>query len=353
MNELLINSTEELKKYLSVVENFTFDALKSSIRLAQNRYIKKILGPTLFDLILNEFQSGEGEGEGEGEILIPLEKRTELLEYVNHSLAFLAFYNYVDINQLNISDSGIYVTESDHQKRPYRYQVEALKNNLLDSAYNNIELLFEFLQKNITVFETWKESDLFLKHSKLICFSAETFQKGYNINNQRLTYLGYLAKVEYVEDMIVSNMLCDYYDELLNKLHKIEKVNDSYPSLSALELKVVDALQKAIAKLAVGHGIHEFSVEQNVFGVIQQNVEDRSGSESYRPANNQSKEIISGNMIKEGQAYLDRAMKIIYANIDDFETFKNSPCYVDESEKPTTGGAIEMRPKQRDSFFST
>jgi len=355
MNQLLINSTEELKEYLSVVDGFTFDVLKPSIRLAQNRYIKKIVGPTLFNKMLNEFQDGEGEGEGEGEesILIPIEKREELLDLVKHSLAFLAFQNYVDVNQLNISDSGIHITSSDHQKTAFRWQIQDLKNHLLDTAYNNIELLMDFLNANIDIFEDWKESDLFLKKSNLICFNSQSFQKGYNINNQRLTFMAYLPKIEYVEDMIVSNMLCNYYDELLNKLHKKQKVDDAYPTLSELELKVVDALQKGIAKLAVSFGVHEFSVEQSVFGVIQKNVEDRSGTESFRPANNQSKEIIASSMKREGQEYLDKAMKIIKSNLDEFSTYKESPCYVEDSKAKSTGGAREMRPQQRDSFFST
>ena len=341
---LLITSTEELKEYFSVNTDFDFDQLKSSIDLAQSRYISKLIGETLLESALNDFAAGEGEGESSNE------NNEKLLKMLKACTAFYAYYLFIDINQVNISDAGIHIKTTEYEKTAFDWQIKDVKETILNTAYDHSERIIKFLEKHIDEYQDWKKSECYTEISSLICHNTEAFNKGYNIGNKRLTYLAYLPKIKYVEDMIVSNMLCDYHDELLDKMH--QKSGES-EELTPLELKLVDTLQKAIAKLAIAHGIFEFSVELNVFGVIQTTIEDRSGKRGYKPANNQTKEIISNNADIEGNAYLDKAIKIINTNIDTFETYKNSPCYVADEEQNVTGNATEMRPIQRDSFFQT
>jgi hypothetical protein len=343
MNQLLIQTTQELKVYLSVNADFHFDDVKASMNLAQTRYIKKCLGKFLLDkLVLHQFETTDDQHPD----YIEPEKVESLETFTKTALAYLSFYLYADIGNVNISDNGFHITSTENEKPAFRWQIQDVKERLLEIGYDALEELICFLENHADDFPEWQHSDCFSQKSNLIVHHAGAFNQGYFINNKRLTFLALIPHIQYVEDMAVSSMLCDYHKELIDKIHGKDGA-----SLSSYDKLVVDCLYKAIPRLAMAKGIHKLSIEENVFGVIQHNAQDRNGIKGFNPADNRTRELVAQAAEQEGRQYLDRALKIILSNLTHFPTYAASDCYSENSTSRSTGNIDETRPKTRDSFF--
>lgn len=336
--QILIANTAELVELIKVTNDFDFDAVQPSIEYAQETYINTILGEELvenFDDLADE-------------------DKENLIKRIKPALANLAFYHYIDIGNVQIGTHGIHILSNESSKPAFRWQVQDLKRTFQDKGHALLEKLILFLEKNIDTYPLWKNSECFSQRTNLLVSTAKEFNQGYNINSSRLVYLSLVQKINYVEDFLIKPILGEYFDELKNKKHKLRLPDDSGNyELSAADKLIVNHLMKCIPRYAIAEGIHTISVELNVFGVNQPLKDDRNAHEAFKPSPIESNNLIAQAARREADNYINLIKKIIHANIDEYQTYKDSEFYVAESDVPATQTVQQMRPIQRDSFFQT
>jgi hypothetical protein len=336
MENLFIADKNTLASFLRISKDFNFDDFKSTLAHAQRRYIRKILGKELYNKCF------DSDNPMDPDLMATLTAQ------INPALAQLAYFLYVSIHQVNISSGGIHALEGDTQKRPYRWQIEMLEISLLQNGHNLLESLIEFLDDNIEDFELWKESRFYKRNTSMLLSSSADLEEFLPKYSGRLVYMALFDSIQYIEDFTVRPLLCDYYDELVAKKHKKEE-----SELSDSDNLILPFLLNAISRLSVAHGMHTLSVEINVFGVIEQKKDDRNAHLMFEQSSPENRQLIVNSMRTSGQNYLDKVKQLIHKNIDDFETYKESPCYVAESSTIRTGNVDQMRPEAKQSFFRT
>lgn len=337
MSQLLIENTATLQQYFKVANDFPFENIKSSVIMAQNRYLKKVLGKTLWNSYFNSMSTALKE---------------KLNPYLHAAVTNLALYLYLDKGAVMINSGGVYRRESEKEKTAYRYQSENLKFTLLDHGHNLLEDLIEFLQSNVQDYPLWKASSFYLENTKLLLSNATELERVLPKYSGRLVYLALLESIRYVEDFYIQPLLCDYYQELLLKKHQVSHQGINY-TLAPEDALLLPDLHRAIAYLAIHQGLPNLSVEINLFGVTQNMKSDREAHLMFEPAPLDNLQLIQKDARYKGMNYLDKVKRILHSNINDYPTYENSPCYVPDSETRKTGNLDQMRPRSRDSFFQT
>lgn len=145
-------NTEDLKKNVSGVDvGFDQDNIESGKRRAAS-LVKVIVSDEVWDLMINHFNSEHyNVAEQSNEIYMLLD---ELVEYFQFPLAnFIFFFHFIWL-QLRIGNDKITLT--DKENSPYKYQEDEAKEQLLETAYEGMNDLIAFLNKNATKWTAWK-----------------------------------------------------------------------------------------------------------------------------------------------------------------------------------------------------
>lgn len=335
--DLFFNSTAELQKFVKLSNDFPFDNVKSSIKMAQNRYIKKVMGKELYKKFFDDMTT---------------ENKDKLLPYLQGPTSQLALYLYADKGSVLISSGGFYRRESDKEKTAYRYQTESLKMTFLDHGHNLIEELIEFLEDNISLYPEWENSEFYQDNSSIILSSSTELERVNPKYAGRLVYQALLDSIRYVEDFYIRPVLCDYYDELILKKH-YKTVDGINYELNPADKIIVSDLLRAITNLAIFQGLPNLSVEINLFGVSLASKDDRNAHLMFQPLDAIGLKSIQSDAKKVAQNYLDKIKKTLHNNIANYPTYEASNCYVPDSSTIRTGNLDQSRPILRDSFFQT
>jgi len=330
----LFSTIDDFNQFFTLDANFNFALIKPSIEAAQNTYIKKLIGAELLERLLTGIEDDDLNAE-----------ESALLLKIKAALAPISVFSYTDIGNITFTESGMHTLHNENQKPAFEWQVQRFKNTVQDIAYTNFDLLLEFLESNATDFPLWTDSTAYTLYNATLIRTAAEFQLSYNINSSRLVFMALLPKMQYVEDLEISSVLCTYYAELLEK--------QIAETLTASDKIILPYLKKAIARLTIAIGLVDLSIEANVFGVIKHESTGTSTYKGFKPADDKSMQLVVVAAEREGRQYLDKVLKIIYADIANYPTFAASPCYVEDSSSSTTGNLDEMRPKVYDSFFRT
>ena len=131
----IIDSTTDIKKYIAVNVNINFKTLSPSI---DNALIESII-PVIGDEIVDDVKSNMASVDDLYPQIIPLLQRTLTCFSVLKALPFL---------EVNVGDQGITRTENANFKTAYRGQVARIEEQLKADAYNSLERLLSFFEKN-------------------------------------------------------------------------------------------------------------------------------------------------------------------------------------------------------------
>ena len=171
---MLFNNLEELKPFLSVNMGFTFENMESFIYEVEQRFIKPILGKTLFD----KLQAGY-------DVASELPAHLDLLRQARYAIANLAFNRYLPWAAVQISDSGIRVPIGDDHRPATEKQLIRLAESSLNNGYEHLEWMVKFLEENIIDYPEWT----YAQSHRYFINSASQFSEYCQIHESRLIYL--------------------------------------------------------------------------------------------------------------------------------------------------------------------
>lgn len=317
MNEILEN-IEEVKQFISVDNNYSFDEIRPYLRKAIRKYIKPFLGNIV------KFNIEEHEGEKATE-------KNEVRCLLQEAIVNFGFYLYMPIGAVHLTTDGIRVSESTDYKSASNAQMNDLKRDFLRSGHEALDELIKVLHNNADLFEDYETSHL-QKNKDLIVQTTYDFNQFYYIHESRQTYLALTPFIRRVEDQYIQAFLCDDY---LGKLKRDE--------LEDLDKKVFKLLQKAVVAFTVSKVVHEgqfildgsgihLKFDTLPFEKVVTNINLKINDFLLR-----TKEIQE----TAGFEYLNRIEKLIRDNSESFTDCDGKVLLVEEKEDNNEGSVFE------------
>lgn len=318
---MLIASIEELKKYIPTDVGQNLEKINSFLENAETREIIKILGGALYMELKAAYEIGfDASPEiDSGSTDLRNDKLEALLPYVQRPLAYFAYLDAVPIIDVVITNTGLGVVSNQNIAPASQNRVASFKKGIEKAAFDGVEALIQYLEENIADFDTWQSSTAYSLQKNHIITNAREFNKYVEIENSRLSYLKLLPTMFNVEQMEVAAAISK---DLLDEIIEEQKDGD----VTSENQKILDMLKPAVANMAMGRGIYLLANAIYAEGVMKNYVMFES-----QPAERGAIEEIKNSFQATGMAYLTRARGIILANIDDYQSYKDSDLY-DETQ---------------------
>lgn len=150
-NKYPFSTTEELKKHVSGVDvGFEQENIESGKRRAAS-LVKDIVSVEVWDLMINHFNSDNYNAADQQDE--NYQRLDELVEYFQFPMANFTFFFHFVWLQLRIGNDKITLT--DKENSPYKYQEDEAKDQLLETAYEGINDLIDYLTTTATKWTVW------------------------------------------------------------------------------------------------------------------------------------------------------------------------------------------------------
>jgi hypothetical protein len=225
----LIKQTAEIKEFLLTDANFKPESILPFIPLAEKE-ILRVLGQDQYAELLSYYESASS-GIVELDNLLPM---------VQRPLVFFAFLQSLDILNVVITNNGIAVVSSSSLVPASESRVKALRQNIEKNAWDNIEALLEFLEKNIDDYPSWVSSDAYAYQYQYLISSATLFNEFVPIKRSRVQFLKMRSAMADVELLKLAPLVST---EMIEELKSQVKSN----SISEANSKLLPLLQKSLA----------------------------------------------------------------------------------------------------------
>lgn len=294
---MILETTEDLKKYVSLAQSFVFTDFEPYITKAVNAFTKKYLG-NLHVFLKDEFATPD----------IHFEIKNEAREHLRNVIANFGYFIYLPFSAVMADSSGISVVNSDQRKSAEWWQIKDIRRELLRSGHEAMDYLLEILEKNPEVFEDWT-TEFGTINKKLLVHNTATFNEWYHIFNSRQTFLALQPSIRQVEDQYIRTMLCPELIEYLKT------------DVSGVSLEVKTELQKAVVAFTVAKvaNVGLFLLDENGLRVnFETLIDGRKESVTYGKTADQTSKLVE-EQCNNGLQYLAVARDLIEANLTDFD----------------------------------
>jgi hypothetical protein len=209
----LLENIGVLKKHLTMSPQFDFLKLGPFTKRAERKYIKSLIGSAqLSDIIEHVYDENAGTPIDEVKLLLE--------EAAAHYCLLIA----IPFLELSISNLGFKKTTTTNSENADWKDMRDLKRYLLETANEAIDDAVEIMEDNATDFNSWKTSDLFTVFKKNIIRHTREFQKSFDINNSRKTFLSLQAPMYEVEEQYLLPMLGQCTLDFIKEVSIDEKV---------------------------------------------------------------------------------------------------------------------------------
>jgi len=224
---MILNSTLDLKKHVSVGSSFIFEDLQPYITQAVDEFTSKYVGD------LDEILANEADGEN-------MVKLNKARHYLQAALANFALYLYTPVGTINIDGSGMTNTVTE-KRAPLSYgEKKDVQRTFISAGHKAMDRLLAYMERNKAAFPDWADSTQYTESKRLLVNNTAAFNDIYNIYESRQTFLALRPALQQVEDQYIRTFLCP---ELLTFL------KTGNPTGAQLEVK--EFLQKAIVAYTI------------------------------------------------------------------------------------------------------
>ena len=314
----VINTIAELQLYVTVNNNFDICSIETEFDPVFEKYLRQWLGRDQYDQLVSAYQSAT---------LTPSEQL--LLPHVQRIIAKLALWEHSPMAQVQVSDSGIHAAVTDKYKSASDGQYQRLIDALCDQGHDAIEVMLKFLEENETDYPLWAADEGYTRNKELVVNSAEEFSKHYRIKRGRQAYVCLRDSIMHVECFdLVECIGQEFYDELKQEILDKTVTTENEKALKLIRPAVVYA---AIAE-AAAKNVFQVDPEGNLY------IEYKAASGSVKEKKRTSSDMLQLKIkqaYSNSQTYFRKLKTFLDANIDDYQTYKDSDAYEDPEDPDT------------------
>ena len=292
---------EEFKKFLPVNVTFSFRSIAPAIALCERKYLIPLLGEALFNRLFTYYSKSEQKERK------PVH---ELLTLCQFALIRLAFWQEYDILAVSLSDKGAADNAGEH--RLYRYQTEALKDNLKNEGFDQLDAILEFCEQNMSALPEFAQSPCHLASENSFIKNTNEFNSIYHINSSRLVFLKMRYFVTSVEELELRHQLGHVFcAELLTSDPSIEKYT-----------RILSGIKKFIVFTAIAEGIAELHQMPTDRGLIFQTAASNRISEvQYAPVPPEELERIRKEYTHKAERYMSSVIDTLKKYPEDYPNY--------------------------------
>lgn len=328
----LIRTIEQFCAHVRVsTSGSSLENLEPDLRLVERQQLRPVLGPALHN---------ELSALSDDDVQAALDDSTSatggLLRLVHEALANLGLLAYLPLNQLQISDAGVFLMSGG--KSPFQWQINELKASLRNKGFNALEAVLTYLDEHVDDFPAWATSAAAIEARVLLISSATEFSRHYDIKGSRLTYQAFLPLIRKVERFQLGAVLsAEYLRELKTQLVAGGLTLDN-------QLVLEEYLRPALAHLVVAKAVGEVglsfngaNIELNIF---------RPDSANEREADAGLDELLklkASQAAADAQVYLTDLRRYLNreASLTRYATYFTSSAYVDpQAPRPTVRTSV-------------
>lgn len=306
----LFDDIDELKKFVSVTRAMKIESIAPKIDHALKKYIEPWLGPVLTTAIVAAHAGGS-----------PTAIEQSLIDKIQPCLANFAWLEYIPMASVVVDDSGINRKENENWKSAHSGQISDLKADAIESAYDNLEYLLQFLEDNENDYPTWVAfTEGYTKNKEFFINTAKELMLHYPIVQGRQTYHALRPILEDVECFTILPCIGqDFFDYLKSKIALKQAFTNP-------ELEAVKLIRKAVAQFAIHDASKSSWVKFNSQGVMYI---ERKGSETnvteQKTAKNEQISVKIRQAWEKGNMWLSKLKELLDGNLDDYPAYRDDP----------------------------
>jgi hypothetical protein len=331
----LIRNIDQFRAYVIVNYGTNLQNLGPDMRVAERQRIRPTLGPALYNDL-----SALSDDDLAAALADPADVRGGLLRLVQEAVANLAALEYLVLNQVQISSSGVHIFSDAAKKTAFQWQIKDLQGYFRRKGYNALEEVLTYLEAHADDFPGWASSAAAIEARALFINSAAEFSTHYDIAGSRLTYNALLATMRKVERFRLKAVLgAEYYDELKALLRAGTQL--SFDDEYVLEEYVRPALAHLVVAKAVpevGIGFNGAALELNVYRFDDANQKEADASiDALLTKKIAQAEADAQVFLTDLRRYLNRQ-----ASATKYATYFASSTYTDpQAPRPTVRTAVD------------
>jgi len=328
-----VKAKTEFKKYASAVDGqMEMVSLESYIQEALS-FILQVVDQDTLEALSFYYKNNTLTGALE-----------ELLPYVQKPLADFAIYQWINRGNVRLNDKGITMSMTDQEKPAFQYMTNDLKDEQLESGYNGLEKLQQFLEANISSYPSWAASSKSTLSNKYYIKSAAEFSSYVNIDNSRRTFTALFPLMQNAEFMCIEKHIGAAQSSALKSSY--------YSGFTTAEITnaVEKYIRPAFARYVIADAINKLPIITRADSILVKEYE------AYSDVNKAQRKPDKELLISLKNAYIDEANNymaelIIYMDSNDPET--NFPLYNTDKRLPQIDlGDSNPNNRQNPSIFS-
>lgn len=297
---MIVTTIDQVRDVVPINALVEYETLKPYLQIAEEKFLLKVLGQSFYDQLV-ALQSPESTQE-------------KALKKCRIATVNYAMWHGFDMLNVTFDDSGF--MRSSKESGLYRYQEENIKSRLKNDAFDGLDNLIEFLQKNATTFTEFQNSEFYTKTKGSFFPNTSDFDRIYSINNSRLVFLQFAKFFERVIDFeIIPTTGKSLYDKVVAEM---KKTSDQDQKL----MELVDLIRKPLAFLSVAYGIDEFGLQVTDKGMFFETQESGTNSNiKTTMATEEQKQQLYNRVKKTGDQYKSMLFSFLRDNSDDYPDF--------------------------------
>lgn len=204
----IINNIDDLRQTIKVDVDTPFESWIIFLNDARNQFLVNYLGLELIEKLESINQSSASEAD---------QKYLRLLSLARGVLGPYAGQLAMDELSINTGDQGHTVTKTDRLTPASDSKIAKVASSMLERAWNNLELLLEYLENNISDYPEWKNSRFYANYKTKYFSSAVSFQDAglIDINYSRLTFEKLRHLIIRLEKSEVSTLITDKVESFI------------------------------------------------------------------------------------------------------------------------------------------
>ncbi len=232
----IITDITTILKHIPVNDGFTYSLIKPFIEQAEEKFLLPIIGREFYQ----ELEDGNIEDE-------------KLVNFVERAISNIAFWLYLPIGNVEISDAGIRINSTADKKTAFEWQVNQVLNSVASLGMDNLEMMLQYLEaprpagEATDPFAIYKASAEREASQKLFLPNATEFNAYYAIGRSRLTYICLQTICRHVQQEMIDPLMPE--------------------DLTTLEPAAIRCIKSAIAYQTILEALHQLAVDISPMGL--------------------------------------------------------------------------------------
>jgi hypothetical protein len=320
---MFFRSTEDLKTCFTVIASFKFEEFKLYLEDVDSSILKKYLGSDFFDEVQEAFDDANQVAD---DVADPYKAIVNLIRKCSPHFALAKWLPY---GQVSISTTGVHINVSETKKTAFAWQIKKIEDAANENGFTLLDDLLLYLEKNLSTYGTYKDSDEYKENTSLFVSTASEFSKYCSpFKRSILNFMRIRSIIRKVEDFdIKSTILPDYFTDLKTTIAAGTTLGTN--AKNALEL-----IKPAVVNLAMAKAIRELSANMSSEGVVTfNNTASTQSVENIQSAEITRLSVIAGSCENDGKTYLKNLRAYLEANKADYPLFADDALYVEPASE--------------------